>query len=180
METSTPQQRARQAEKAYQAQQYAQAADLFEQAAQTFTAQGDVLSAAEMSSNRSVALLQAGDANGAYQAAQGVDRVFALAGDTRRQAMAVGNEAAALEGLNQLQPALLKYQECAELLKQVGDNESRAMVLKSISQIQMRTGHQLEALASMDAALEQHKRLSIKERMLKKLLKVPFQMLNRG
>jgi hypothetical protein len=74
-----------------------------------------------MSSNRSVALLQAGDAREALQAAQGLERVFALAGDTRRQAMALGNEAAALDALNQNKVALEKYQQCAELLKQAGD-----------------------------------------------------------
>ena len=35
-------------------------------------------------------------------------------------------------------------------------------------------------LASMDAALQNTKKLSVKERFLKKLLRIPFQMLNRG
>jgi len=49
--------------------------------------------------------------------------------------------------------------------------------LKSISALQIRTGHQLEALASMDAALSNQKKLSMQERFLKKLLDVPMRML---
>ena len=180
MTSSSIQSIARQAETAFQSRQYERAAQLFDEAACSFTAAGDVLSAAEMNSNRSVALLQAGDPREALQAAQGLERVFALAGDTRKQALALGNEAAALDALNQHKVALEKYQQCAELLKQVGDHESRALVLKSISQIQLRTGHHLEALASMDAAIDNRKRPSLTERALKKLIKIPFDMLRRG
>lgn len=180
MSNPSNQQLARQAESAFQSRQFARAAELFNEAAEACRAAGDLLGAAEMNSNRSVALLQAGDAREALQAAQGLERVFELAGDVRRQALALGNEAAALDALNQNQAALEKYQQCAELLKQAGDQESRAVVLKSISQLQLRTGHHLEALASMDAAIDNRKRPSLTERVLKKLLKIPFDMLNRG
>lgn len=170
----------KQAETAFQARQYLQAALLFEQAADAYTKAGDVLNAAEMTSNRSVALLQAGDPHEALHAVQGLERVFALAGDIRRQAMALGNEAAALEALHHNKPALEKYQQSADLLKQAGDQETRVLVLKSISQLQLRMGHHLEALASMDAAINNQKRPSLTERLLKKLIKVPFQMLHRG
>jgi len=180
MESSNPQELAKQAKSAYQSRQYLEAAQLFESAANLYTSLGDAINAAEMASNRSVSLLQAGDAKGALMALSGVEQVFEQAGDTRRQAVVVGNEAAALEAMNLIKPALEKYKHCSELLKQAGDTEARAVVLKTISQLQMRSGHQLEALATMDAALEQQKNLSLKERFLKKLLKIPFQMMNRG
>jgi DUF1365 family protein len=41
-------------------------------------------------------------------------------------------------------------------------------------------GHHMQALSSMDAALADQKRPSLSERLLKKLIKVPFQMLQRG
>jgi tetratricopeptide (TPR) repeat protein len=169
-----------QAETAFHSRQFTQAAQLFEQAAGAYTNAGDVLNAAEMNSNRSVALLQADDPREALQAVQGLERVFALAGDIRRQALALGNEAAALEALNQSKLALEKYQQSADLLKQSGDQETRVLVLKSISQLQMRMGHHLQALSSMDAALDNQKRPSLTERLLKRLIKVPFQMLKRG
>ena len=156
------------------------ARSLFRAAARGFTASGEILNAAEVSGSLSVALLQAGDAGEALAAVEGVARVFELAGDRHRQALALGNEAAALRALGRIQPALAKYQESAELLRQVGDQDARAHVLKSISEIQLRQGKQLEALATMDAALNNRKKLSFVERLLKKLLKIPFQMLNRG
>ena len=180
MDNLSPQQWKKKAESAYHAQQYEQAAGLFAEAGRAFTAANDAPGAAEMSSNRSVALLQAGDANGALEAIQGVARVFELAGDVKRQAMAIGNEAAALNAQGKTQEALEKYQACSDLLRQIGDHDTRAMVLKSISEIQLRQGRQLEALASMDAALANRKKLSPPEKLLKKLLRIPFQMLNRG
>jgi tetratricopeptide (TPR) repeat protein len=93
--------------------------------------------------------------------------------------MALANQAAALEGLGQLEAALERYTRAAEFLKQVGENEMRALVLKNISTLQLRTGKQLQALASMDAALDNQKRLSWRERMLQKLLRVPLDMLKR-
>lgn len=168
------------AEKSFRSGKFAEAADLFQQAYQLCTQSGDVLKAAEMANNRSVALLQAGNAAAALEAAQGTDAVFAQAGDLQRQAFALGNQAAALEGLNRLEEALARYIQCNNLLKHTGDEENRASVLKSISALQIRTGHQLEALASMDAALENQKKLSLKERFLKKLLDVPMNMLRKG
>lgn len=169
----------KQAEQRYRSEKYAEAAALFEQAAQVFLQSGDALKAAEMSNNRSVALLQAGQKQAALEAAEGTDQVFAQSGDVRRQAMALGNQAAALEALNRLDEALARYRQCSELLKQVGDSENRAAVLKTISALQIRTGHQLEALASMEVALDNTKKPSLQERFLKKLIDIPMRMLRR-
>lgn len=167
------------AEKAFHSGNYAESAALFQQAAARCLETGDEAKAAEYSNNRSVALLKSGDAQSALEAARGTDQVFLKAGDARRQALALGNQASALEALGKLDEALALFRQSADLLKQTGDKEARAYVLKSISALQVRTGHQLEALASMDAALENAPRLTLRERMLKKLLKIPFQMLRR-
>jgi tetratricopeptide (TPR) repeat protein len=167
------------AKKAYQNGEYAEAARLFAQAAEWFKAAGQVIDAAEAANSQSVALLQAGDAEAALQAGQGTDKVFADGNDPGKQALALGNQGAALEALGRNDEALAAYKECARLLKETGDAENRAVVLKSISALQVRTGHHLEALASMDAALETAPRLSFRERMLKKLVGVPFQIMRR-
>jgi len=164
---------------AYQAGRYPDAAAAFLQAARAFTTAGLKLDAAEASNNASVALLKAGDAAGALRSAEGTDQVFAEANDRSRQGMAVANQAAALEDLGQLDEALNRYTSSAELLKQSGDKELRAIVLKSISGLQIRTGKQLQALASMDAALDNQKHLSLRERLLQKLLRLPMDMIRR-
>lgn len=169
-----------QAEKAFRAGRFAEAAEFYRQAAERSNMEGDSLRAAELSNNRSVALLQGGDAEDALQAAWGTEQVFAQAGDLRRQGLALGNQAAALEALGKHAEALRCYNLSADLLKQCGDNASRAVVLKSISAMQVRSGHHLEALASMDAALKNQPKPTIKERLLKKLLDIPFKMMGRG
>lgn len=169
-----------QAEKAFRAGNFSEAADLYKQAAEVNMAHEDAPQAAENMNNRSVALLQAGDAAGALQAAQGTEQVFAQAGDLRRQGLALGNQAAALDALGRLDEALERYRQSSDLLKQVGDKESRAVVLKSISVLQIRTGKHLEAVATMDAALDNQPKPSFKERLLKKLLDIPFKIMGRG
>ncbi len=167
------------AEKYFRAGKYKDAADLFQFAEDGYLQAGDTLKAAEMANNRSVALLQSGDGQGALKAAEGTDQIFAQAGNVQRQALAIGNQAAALEATNRLNEALDRYFQCNALLKQIGDEENRVMVLKSISALQIRTGHSFEALASMDTALNNQKKLGLQERFLKKLLDIPMRKLSR-
>jgi hypothetical protein len=44
----------------------------------------------------------------------------------------------------------------------------------------MRMGKRLDAMATMRSALENKPRLSLRQKMLKALLQVPFKLLNRG
>lgn len=169
-----------QAEKVYKSGRYTEAATLFLQARTLFQETGDPIRAAETANNASVALLQAGNPLAALEACQDTEQVFEQVGDLRKQAIALGNQASALDALNRLEEALARYQHCSDLLKKSGEEETRAYVLKNISSLQIRTGHQLEALASMDAALQKKKSLSFQERVLKKLLRIPFRMLKRG
>jgi tetratricopeptide (TPR) repeat protein len=162
---------------AFKAGQFLEAARFFDQAASNFLAQQDPLTAAEMQNNRSVALLKAGFPQDALAATLGTDEQFANAGDAYRQAIALGNQAAAYEGLGELDKALSCYQLSSDLLKTLNEKEMRAFVLQNISAVQMRMGKQLEAMASMNTALESKKGLSIREKLLKNLLKVPFRMM---
>jgi tetratricopeptide (TPR) repeat protein len=178
METQVPVQTiVQQAQASYQANQYLRAADLFQSAAARYAEQGDELSAAEMMNNCSVALLKGEDAAGALRAAEGTDQIFAAANDARRQAMALGNLAAACEALGDVPRALLLYGQSSELLKDTGDRELRAYVLGSLSALQLKNGEQLQSLATMQAALDTKPKLSLKERLLKKLIQAPFRMM---
>jgi tetratricopeptide (TPR) repeat protein len=177
-ESVTPQAISDQAKQAYEKGEFLEAARLFSQAAEILNTRGDEMGAAEQKNNRSVALLKAGDAQGALQAVQDTDRVFQQGGDIRRQAIALGNLAAALEACGKLKEALDLYQQSADLLKQVNDMELRTFVLKNLSALQLKMGRQFEAMASMDAALNPQKKMTLVEKILKKLLKVPLRMLH--
>jgi tetratricopeptide (TPR) repeat protein len=166
-----------QAKAAYDAEDYEEAAQWYEQAANQCITKGETLLAAEMSNNRSVSLLRANKPQAAYQASLGTELVFAQAGDVRRQAMAFGNQASALEAMKKDSEALLRYQQSNEILKQADENELRIYVLQSMSGLHLRHRRYLEAMAVMHAALDIKPRLSLRERFLKKLLQIVYRML---
>jgi tetratricopeptide (TPR) repeat protein len=168
-----------QAKSAYEDEDFAQAAELYKNAQKEYTAALDPLAAAEMANNCSVALLKAGDAKGALQVVEGTDIVFSQANDVKRQAMALANKAAALESLKRFPEALELYEQSNELLKQIGENELRAYVLKSISSVQLRQGKQLEAIASMQASLDNKPNPGVKDRFVKRLIQQVFKLLSR-
>ena len=174
-----PEKIAQKAKSAYSQKKFTEAAQLFEEAAVLYKELGDYLNEAEMLNNCSVALLLGGDAHAALQAAQGTAQVFAEASDFKRQAMALGNQAAALDALGKHEEALEIYQQASDLLKGRGEDDLRSYILQQISTLQIRTGNQLQSLASMQAALDSRKKLTLKERFLKKLLKTPMDMMNK-
>jgi tetratricopeptide (TPR) repeat protein len=162
---------------AYQRGDYESAARAFQAASQGYKASQDPVNAAEVANNASVAYLKAGDALAAMQVVEGTAEVFAIAGDIRRQAMALGNLGAAFEGVGRYPEAEEAYQQSADLLKQAGEDQLRLNVMQSLSSLQLRTGKHFQALSSMQAGIEDVKRPSSKQRILKKLLGVPFKLM---
>ncbi len=167
------------AKAAYARGEYAEAARLFAAAADAFQQQGRNVDAAEMRNNQSVALVQAGDYSAALAAVEGTDRIFAEAGDVRRQGLALGNLAAALEGLKRWQEAAEAYQQAADLLEQAGDKEARVAVLQALSAVKLRLNDPVEALITMQNAVDDQPR-SVKKWLLKRLLKAPFRLWRGG
>lgn len=128
------------ATQAYQDARYDEAAEQFARAAESFEQAGDVLNAAEMRNNQAVALLQAEKAQASFEAAQPTLEIFEQAGDWRRLGLAWGNVAAALEALNRLDEAQDAYRKSSEYLGQAGEAELQAEVLKSLAAVQLRQG----------------------------------------
>ncbi len=156
---------------AFQAGQYASAVDAFQKAVEGYTNTGDVINAAEMKNNLSVALLKEGRAQTALDAALGTDEVFARAGDIKRQGMAFGNQASALEALKRFDEALNAYERSAELFAQVGEGDLRAMVMKSAAAIKFKRGKVTDSAFKMIGSLEAKDKPSIFERLLRTLLR---------
>lgn len=167
------------AQNAYKRKDFHTAAGAYQAAAANFSARGIQTSAAEMKNNASVAFLQSGDAESALRIALNTDQVFAETGDTRRQAIALGNQAAAYEALGQLEAAARAYETSAELLKMIGDQELRPVVMQSLSSIQLRLGRQMDALVTMRAGLDQIEKPNLKQRIMKKIFQSPFNYFNR-
>lgn len=175
----TPGQLKIEAERAYQSKDYLTAAQTYSAAADSYTHTAEEIQAAEMLNNASVAYLQAGRPEKALESAQHTDQVFAAAGDTRRQAIALGNQAAAYEALDKLEAAAQAYQESADLLKEIDDHELRPTVMQSLSAVQLRLGQQMEALVTMQSGLEAIEKPSMKQKLIKKILRSPFSYFNR-
>lgn len=163
--------------KAYQRGDYHAAAVAFRMAAVSLNAAGEIQKAAEMANNCCVAFLQCGKAKEALQAVEGTPAIFSTSGDVRNQGLALGNLAAAMEALGRMEEAADYYQQSADALEQAGDDASRLKVMQALSAMQLKSGQQLQALASMQNGLEGIKKPTIQQAFLKKLLRLPFQFL---
>jgi tetratricopeptide (TPR) repeat protein len=177
MEIISPQQLADEGQAEYNRANYLEAARLYRAAADSYLSSGDKLTAAEMANNCSVSYLKGGNAEAALEATIGTDLLFAEKGDRLRQAMALGNQASAWEGLNQLDKAMSTYSESAELLNSLGEAELRAYVLQSISAIQLRRGQFFEAYATMGAGVMGLEKPNLSQKILKSLIQLPFKFI---
>lgn len=166
-----------QAQAAYNNGDYPGAAERFVSVATAYQLAGDMLMAAEMHNNASVAYLRAGNSEAALAEVSDTPEIFARAGDVRRQAIAIGNRAAALEGLSRVDEALESYEQAAALFQQVGDIDLRLHTMQAISSLQLESGRRLQALATMKAGLDDLKKPTLKQRILQHLLDIPFNML---
>lgn len=176
---TTPHHKAEDAKDLYRAGEYARAAEAFGAAARAYTGEGDERNAAEMRSNQSVALLQLEEYDRALGAIRSVGEVFAEAGDTRRLAVALSNQAAALEGAGRVEAAAGKYREAADLFEEIGDREKGQQVMQALSALELKSRRPMGAMASMLVGLEQVENPTLFQRVLKKILNIPFRLMDR-
>jgi tetratricopeptide (TPR) repeat protein len=167
------------AEQAYKNQKYLSAAKSFEAAADGYMRNNEQLEAAQMLNNASVAYLQADYPESALEIALNTDEFFAEIGGKKSQAIALGNQAAAYEALSRWAAAPKSYQASSDLLKEIGDKELRPTVMQSLSAVQLRLGRKMEALVTMQAGMDEINNPSIKQKLIKKILRSPFSYLNR-
>lgn len=171
-----PVQISEQGKNAFSQAKYLEAVELFRAAEEEFSSIGDRLSAAENANNRSVALLKADDAPGALEAVEGTPQIFAMEGDTRRQAMALGNMGNILTRLGRVTEAVSAYEQSAELFKQLGEHEMRAPIMEALSDLQIKTGKPVEAFISLNSGLGEYKKPSIFQRFMKKVVELPLRL----
>ena len=151
---------------------YESAVSHFENAAKGYAALNDEVNAAEMKNNLSVTRLKLGKAEAALTACLGTDEVFARAKDLKRQGMAIGNQAAALEALKRFDEALAAYERSAQIFADAGEGDLRSMVLKSAAGIKLKRGKIGESAFKMIGSLEAKEKPSFFDRILKFLLRL--------
>ena len=156
---------------AFAQKKYIEAAEYFRQAVEGYTLGRAGLQAAESKNNLSVALLQAGKAQEALEAALDTDKVFASVNDVIRQAKAIGNQAAALDGLHRYDEAIEKYELSAELFGSVNEGDLRAMVMKSAAALKLKTGKITESAFKMMGSIDVKENPTLFERIMKFFMK---------
>jgi len=127
--------------RAFSEGRFAEAAGAFREASRLFTLGRDGSHAAEMDNNLSVALLKNKKPREALEAARGTEQVFAGLGDKARQAMALGNQGAALQDLKKYDEAVALYEQAAALFGESGQGDMESLVMKSVAEIRLRQGN---------------------------------------
>ena len=155
--------------KAYQRGEYFEAAQAFSAASRICTSQGNPVLAAELANDGSVAFLMAGKPQEAFSLVDGTPEVFKTKGDQKRMGIALGN----------LGEALHSYQQSAECLSETGDDQLRLYALQSLSALQLRMGMRLQAIATMQAGLEGIEKPNPQQALARRLLRIPFELLNK-
>ena len=171
MPADTPADLAEEGKRLYGRGQYEQAAACLRGAVEGYTRAGDALAAAETANNLSVTLLKAGHPRQALEAALGTDEVFASAADRKRQAMALANQAAALEELGRAAEALETYGRAEALFMELGEGDMLAYVKQAMAAIRLKHGEVLQSALKMIGSVEVKPNPTFWERVLKFLLR---------
>jgi tetratricopeptide (TPR) repeat protein len=147
---------------------------LFTLAQNSHLAQGDQGKTAQMANNLCVVYLKMKRHTEALEAVEGTPEVFLGLDDTLRAAQAYGNLGSALEASGDLVRAEENYRLAAQLFDEVGDGEQHAYTLQALSRLQIRQGQPIKAVATMQESIDTIPKPSIRDRILRRLLKIPF------
>ncbi|NQS91884.1 MAG: hypothetical protein HQ574_05685 [Chloroflexi bacterium] len=163
----------------YKAGKFQQAAEEFDEAACLYLNQGNDLLAAEMRNNQSVALLQAKQPQLALEAVLGTAVLFQNTGNPLKEGMALANEATAHKELNNHQEAINKFSRAAEIFNHLNEGEMYLQTMQSISALKLKIKNIPGALFSMQEGLEGVKKPNLRQKLLKSLLKIPQNFLEK-
>lgn len=126
---------------------------LFEQARAAYLAQGEAAKAASVANDLGVVYYLAGRRDEARRILEDARAVFERMGEVAGQARALGNIAQVLNRAGDQAGAEEHYQHAAELFHHIGERALEYDTYRALSQMQLRRGRWLEALAAYDRAL---------------------------
>ena len=132
-----------------------------------------------MKNNQAVSLLKVKDPHGALEAVQGTYQIFLAEGEDLNAAMALANQGTALEDSGDPSEAEILFTEAAMLFKRLGEQEMYLQTMQSLSRIKFRRRNIPGALVSMQEGLEELDRPTLRQRLLRNLLKIPQNYLER-
>jgi tetratricopeptide (TPR) repeat protein len=169
-------QRAKQGMEDYRNGRVEQAVETFTELKEAYAAEGNEVKADEMANNLAVALLELDQAVQAIRLVENTPQRFINADEPVLAAQAYGNLGAALAAAGRTDEAESAYRQSLKLFQAHDHDEGTAFVGQALSQLQLKQGRALEALASMETSLEGQKKPGLRQRLLRKLLKLPFRL----
>ena len=158
----------------YQQADFLPAAQLYDEAAQTYTSLGDPLMSAEMKNDQCVSLLRAGSLEAALQAVTGTEDVFSAAQDFRRLGIAYANRGSVLQAMKRRGEAVEAYTRSGEYLEKAGEDQMRLQVLQLLSSLYLGRGKFLNAVMALQSGLAGVRHPTAKQKFMKKLLFIRF------
>jgi tetratricopeptide (TPR) repeat protein len=132
------------------------------------------------SNDLGVAYYRAGKYKDARAAFQNAQEIFIKLGDVAGRARALGNLARVEEKSGQAVAALALYQQAADLLHEVNAREDEFATLKMQSQLYLKRGGWLQALAAFDRALTIKPRRGLFDAFLHVIYQIPLRMMGMG
>lgn len=154
----------------FQKNQFDEAAKGFRACIAELEKTNDLLDLAEMRNNLCVTLLRQGDAQGALDSVIGTDEVFSAAGDQKRQGIALANYGNALESLKRFEEAIPAYEKARDCFKACGEKKLLSITLRSLSDLQLKTGKQFQAVATLQDAYQQDPNKKTKNKVFSNIL----------
>ncbi|MFQ5399686.1 MAG: hypothetical protein ACE5E7_08825 [Anaerolineae bacterium] len=161
----------------FQRGDYGKALAAFETAASQFAATGDEAGQAEALNNLGVVQRVRGDRKAAMHTFMVAAAIFARLGDVGRRGQVLGNLGDLYAANRERREAARCYSEAAALLAQAGDMERQSRVLRALSLLTLRQGRWLEAMVRMEESLTAAPRVSLMQRLFRRLLRFVLGMM---
>jgi tetratricopeptide (TPR) repeat protein len=156
---------------------YPEAADRFEQARQTFEAEGDVVEAAEMLNNLGIVFRMRREWDKAIEALEQAQSAFAQLSERSREAQVLGNLGGLYASQGEREKAKASLREAADVFAALGDEQRQGETLLALGLQQWKTGERQKGLATYQAGLESLERPSTGQKALRGLLKLRTRLL---
>lgn len=136
----------------FQRKQFSQAIAGFRSCLDLLGENGSTLDIAETRNNLGVCLVRVGDFQAALQTVLGTETIFAQSNNTQKQGIALANIASAYEGLKEYDQAAPFYEQAIECFNQCGDKKLTSITLHALSDLQLKSGKQYQAIGTLQAA----------------------------
>jgi tetratricopeptide (TPR) repeat protein len=161
----------------FRAGRFADAAQAFADAYAAAEAARDRQKAAEILNDMGVARRELAEWVQAEAALEKAYILFAELGNVKGKAQVMGNIGSVLEGQERYDEAVDAYKQSASMFEQIGDNDSAMYTWQALSRLRMKQGQWLSAIAAYEEGIENLPDRSLKKGLLKRILKLPGNLL---